>query len=61
MTNPEKEAKARKLLAEAQRKIIEADRLLDGHAASVHAKKSIRSLDESLEWLQESPGKEVAS
>lgn len=53
MSNPEKESKARALLAEAQRKTIEAKRLLDGHAARIFADKAIKDLDEGLEWLKE--------
>lgn len=54
----EKEKQARKLLVEAQRKTIEASRLLDGHAARIFADKAIDNLDEALEWLQEPVSKE---
>jgi len=51
--NTTKEKKARKLLVEAQRKTIEASRLLDGHAAAIYADRAIHSIDTSLDWLQE--------
>lgn len=52
MTNPEKEALAKALIAQAQRNMIEAQRLLDDHAATVFLKKAIQSADEALEWLE---------
>jgi hypothetical protein len=57
MSNPEKESKARQLLADAQRNAIEAKRLLDGHAARIFADKAIKNLDEGLEWLKEKEAK----
>ena len=53
-----KEQKARKLLAEARRKTIEADRLLDGHVARIFAARATVHIDAALEWLQEPASKE---
>lgn len=53
MSNPEKESKARSLLAEAQRNLIEAERLLDGHAAAMRTTDAILAVDDSLDWLEE--------
>jgi hypothetical protein len=51
--NTTKEKKARKLLVEAQRKTIEESRLLDSHAAAIYADRALRSIDTSLECIQE--------
>ena len=56
--NTTKEKKTRKLLVEAQRRTIEAGRILDNHAARVFADKAIANPDEALEWLQEPASKE---
>jgi hypothetical protein len=52
MSNQENEKKARKQIADAQRQLIEASRILNDHAATVFLKKAIQSADEALEWLE---------
>ena len=56
--NTTKEKKARKLLVEAQRRTIEADRLLGGHAARIFATRATVHIDTALEWLQEPASKD---
>jgi hypothetical protein len=53
MNNTEKEALARSMIAHAQRQLIEAELLLNDHAAAIHARNAIRSTEEALVWLEE--------
>jgi hypothetical protein len=53
MNNSEKEALARAMIAKAQRQLIEAELLLNDHAAAIHTRNAIRSTEEALVWLEE--------
>lgn len=53
MNNTEKENLAQYLVADAQRKLIEAELLLNDHAAAMICRNAILSTEAALGWLEQ--------